>query len=407
MLAMRFLVRTFGAVFLFVQALWVALSLYHTAIALIGRARRGEPRAARIATPRFFIAICARNEEQVVGRIITDLKSQDYPRELYDLVVVAHNCTDATAKVAREAGARVLEVETERHGKAAAISAALEAMPGQFDLLGVFDADARIPDSLLTEVAAASPGEDCLQVETVPHLTGEWLGDGYGLGRRVRNAFWWRPREAIGLGTTISGSGWFARPHVMRELLPGLRTLTEDLEFTARLAATGRKVAYVSSTWVGVEEAQQLGPSVHQRARWARGHLLVVLHEWPAIVRQGLRGDLRALDIGLYLIAPTRMLTRLAVSVSFVLSVAGGPFALPIAPVTAALAGEWLLPLVISLRDGLVPATWRGALTALRLVMLNLLWFPIGLWALVTARSRAWKAVPRAEPEDSDAIRAH
>jgi cellulose synthase/poly-beta-1,6-N-acetylglucosamine synthase-like glycosyltransferase len=406
MRAMRVFVRIIGVAFMAVQALWLALSLYHTAIAVIGRARGRTPRARRIATPRFFIAICARNEEQVVARIVSDLKSQTYPADLYELLVVAHNCTDSTARVAREAGARVLELETERPGKAAAIRAALEWMPNQFDLLGVFDADARIPAGLLSEVAAASPGEDCLQVETVAHFTGEWLGEGYGLGRRVRNAFWWRPREAVGLGTTISGCGWFVRPNVARELLPALRTLTEDLEFTARLAASGRKVAYVSSTWVTVEEAQQLGSSVHQRARWARGHLLVVLHEWPAIVRRALHGDLRALDMALYLIAPTRMLTRAAVSISFVLSLVAAPFALPLAPVTAAFAGEWLLPLVISVRDGLVPPTRRGVLTAVRLSLLNLLWFPIGLWALVTPRSRTWKAVPRAEPEDSDVVPA-
>jgi cellulose synthase/poly-beta-1,6-N-acetylglucosamine synthase-like glycosyltransferase len=403
---MRGLFKVVGVLFLVAQAAWVVLSFYQTAIALVGRSRQGRPRVRPVATPRFFVAICARNEETVIGRIIEDLHAQTYPSDLFDIVVVAHNCTDATAAVARAAGVAVVELQTARPGKAMAVRAALRAAPAGCDLLGVFDSDARVPPTLLAEVAAASPGEDCLQVEAVPHRTSEWLGEGYGLGRRVRNAFWWRPREALGLGTTISGSGWFIRPALVAQVMPGLRTLTEDLEFTARLYASGYKVAYVSSTHVTVEEAHRLKPSVQQRARWARGHLLVVLYEWPAIVRRAFSGDVRALDMALYLAAPTRMLTRTAVSLSFVLSLFGAPFALPLAPITAALGGEWLLPLYVSLRDGLVPANAGGLKLALRHAVLNLLWFPIGIWALLTARSRAWSAMPRAKDEGADATAA-
>lgn len=403
---MRGLLKTLGLLFALVQAAWVALSLYQTAITLVGRARQGQPRSRPVATPRFFVAICARNEEHVLPRIIGDLQAQTYPSALFDIVVVAHNCSDRTADVARAAGAGVLELETSQSGKAMAVDAALRGAPAGCDFLGIFDADARVPPTLLAEVAAASAGEDCLQVETLPHRSSEWLGEGYGLGRRVRNAFWWRPREAIGLGTTISGCGWFVRPAIVAELMPGLRTLTEDLEFTARLYANGRKVAYVSSTYVTVEEAHHLRPSVQQRARWARGHLLIVLHEWPAVFRRALSGDLRALDIAFYLIAPTRMLTRVAVSLSFMLSILGAPFALPLTAVTAALAGEWILPLYVSLRDGLLPANVGGLKLAVRHTILNLLWFPIGFWALLTTRSRTWDAMPRTKDEDSNAIEA-
>jgi cellulose synthase/poly-beta-1,6-N-acetylglucosamine synthase-like glycosyltransferase len=397
----------FAAVlFALAQAAWVALSFYQTAIAVFGRRRQRQPRSRPVATPRFVVAICARNEERVIPHIIGDLQAQTYPPELYDIVVIAHNCTDRTADAALALGARVIEVQSQRTGKAIAVRTALRALPPGCDFLGIFDSDARVPPTLLAEVAAVSAGEDCLQVEAVPHHSSEWLGEGYGLGRRVRNAFWWRPREALGLGTTISGSGWFIRPAIVAEIMPRLRTLTEDLEFTARLYGSGRKVAYVSSTYVTVEEAHQLRPSVQQRARWARGHLLVVLHEWPAISRRAVTGDLRALDMALYLIAPTRMLTRAAVSLSFVLSVAGAPFALPLAPVTAALTGEWLLPLYVSLRDGLVPANLGGLKLALRHAVLNVLWFPIGIWAVFTARSRSWTAMPRAQNEDPDAIAA-
>ena len=64
-------------------------------------------------TPKnsFAIIVCAHNEEAVVGQLVENLKILDYPKELYDIFVVADNCTDKTAEIARNAGAIVHERE--------------------------------------------------------------------------------------------------------------------------------------------------------------------------------------------------------------------------------------------------------------------------------------------------------
>ena len=58
---------------------------------------------------RFMAIIPAHNEEAVVGNLIDSLKQQNYDKDLYDIYVIADNCTDNTAKIAREAGAIVYE----------------------------------------------------------------------------------------------------------------------------------------------------------------------------------------------------------------------------------------------------------------------------------------------------------
>jgi cellulose synthase/poly-beta-1,6-N-acetylglucosamine synthase-like glycosyltransferase len=403
---MRGFLRIAGTLFVAVQAFWVAFSLYQSSITVAGRAaRRRKPPAAGLP-PRFYVAICARNEQAVVANIVGDLLAQDYPRDRFVVTVIAHNCTDSTPLVAAAAGATVIELSTERPGKAAAVRAALGAAGAEYDFIAIFDADARIPNRLLAEVAAASPNEDCLQVETVPHESHDWLVEGYGLGRRVRNALWWRPREALGLGTTVTGSGWFIRPAVLRELIPQLRTITEDLELTARICSSGRKVAYVSSTYVIVEEPHDLEPSMRQRVRWARGHFGVVAREWRPMARRVRQGDFRSLDMALYLVAPTRMLSRLAVTASFALALFAAPFSLPLAPVALAVSGEWFVPAFVVFRDRLLPPTRHGMALAIEHAALDLLWFPIGLWALVTPGSRAWVETPRSTKDESDAIAA-
>ena len=56
---------------------------------------------------RFMAIIPAHNEESVIGNLIESLKKQDYPKELYDIYVIAENCTDKTAQIAKDLGAIV------------------------------------------------------------------------------------------------------------------------------------------------------------------------------------------------------------------------------------------------------------------------------------------------------------
>ncbi|MEP7215679.1 MAG: glycosyltransferase family 2 protein [Anaerolineaceae bacterium] len=401
---MRLILRTGRIVLVAAQLLWLAVSLYQTAVTLLGQRKR--PRTTKIATPRFAILICARNEESVIDGILTDLGAQTYPAELMEVLVVAHNCSDSTASLARRQGSAVLELKTESPGKSQAILAGLGHLQGVYDLVGVLDADSRVPQDFLETIASASPGESCLQAESLPRSDGDWLSAGYGFGRRSRNVFWWRPREELGLGTTISGSGFFARPALLQRILLGTRTLTEDLESTALLAAEGVRVRYVGGTYVEVGEPHELADSLRQRSRWARGHLGVVWHSWPRVARQALRGDMGALDTAIFLLVPTRVLTRTAVSGAFILSALRVPGALPLAPVSVALAGEWALPFVIAVRARLLPLSLSGAELAFRHGILSLLWFPVGLWALLTAAERRWDESSRTTAGKPDAIKA-
>jgi cellulose synthase/poly-beta-1,6-N-acetylglucosamine synthase-like glycosyltransferase len=386
------------------QAVCLGVSLYQTAITAAGHIKgRPAPRPLPEKLPRFGLVICARNEERVIGDLIGDFKAQDYPPELFDVIVVAHNCTDRTAGVAREAGARVIELNTDRAGKVQAVIAGFNAVPLDYQFAGIFDADARVKPDFLRVVAGAGQGEDCLQVESWP-ASANWLATGYAVGRKSRNLFWWRPREALGMGVTTNGSGFFIRPTLARQLLPEMRTVTEDLELTAHLYAAGHRIAYVSATQVRIEEPHQFAPSVRQRTRWARGHYGVLRYSWPGVARRAARGDLQAFDMALYMLMPTRVLTRTGVSFSFLLALVRVPFALPMGPLLAGMAGEWGIPVAIAVRERLFPMNIAGLKLAARHAYLGMLWFPIGVWALITAGRRSWSPMPRSRPEGRDAV---
>ena len=406
--AMRGLLRTLQVAVRAGQFAIVAVSLYQSAITIAGYRKYQQNKNARpeppAGLPRFGLVVCARNEEDVVTRIVTDLLAQDYPAELRDVLVVAHNCSDNTASVAARAGARVIARYTPATGKAHAIEAGRTALGPGYDLIGVFDADARIAPGLLAEIAAHSRGQDCLQAEVVPIADADWLAEGYGFGRKARNLFWWRPREALGLNTTITGSGWFIRPDVLAQYATGSWTMTEDLELSARLVADGHAIAYVSRAHIACGEPRELKASIHQRSRWVRGHIHVVMGRWLPLVRRAATGDLRALDLAVYLVVPTRLLTRMGVTTTAVLGLVWPAFGLPGPIVWAAMLGEWVAPAYIGWKERLVHLSSGSLSLAARHSILNLLWFPIGIWAMSTARLKAWHAMPRILEQEANHV---
>lgn len=399
---MRIAWRTFKVAAIAAQAFIVAVSLYQAFITTAGyvRRKRGYLPPADEVRPRFGLIVCARNEEAVIGRIVRDLLAQEYPPELVEVLVVAHNCDDDTAGEAARAGASVVVLADRATGKSYPIKAGLEVLGERCDLIGVFDADARVEPGLLRAIAERSPGEVCLQAEAVPIEDPEWLAAGYGFGRKARNLFWWRPRESLGLGTTITGCGWFIRPDVFWDVFPRARTLTEDLELTASLYAAGHKVAYVSTARVAIGEPREFKSSVRQRTRWVRGHLGVVRLCWPRLATRAIRGDRRALDMALYMVVPTRLLTRTGVTTALLLTLLRVPFALPWFVAVPAVFGEWAVPAFIAWRERLVGVNRTGLELAVRHGVLSLMWFPIGLWALVTARVNVWESMPRPFQKD-------
>ena len=94
---------------------------------------------------RFMAIIPAHNEAAVVANLVESLKKQNYPRELYDIYVIADNCTDNTAEVARNAGAIVYErFDEEKKTKGFALQWFLAQKikeDAPYDALCIFDAD--------------------------------------------------------------------------------------------------------------------------------------------------------------------------------------------------------------------------------------------------------------------------
>ena len=251
--------------------------------------------------PHITVLAPARNEEPVAERLVAQFRDQDYDN--WRLIVIANNCTDGTARVAREAAAgdariTVLEATFQDGVKADALNFALDYVVG--DVVLELDSDNQVPPDLLSSIAAAFSDPAVMAVQTqirAYNARDGLLAAFQDLEFLIYSEIWNRGRAALGLGSSIGGTGFAARTQILKELGGWTRDLVEDFEMHTRLVAHGIHVTYLPWAHVFDEKPVTWDALVTQRKRWIRGHLEITAR------RAGAREKLGWID-QFYLFSP-------------------------------------------------------------------------------------------------------
>ena len=184
--------------------------------------------------------VCAHNEEQVIGQLVENLHLLNYSDHLYDIFVVADNCKDNTAQIARQAGAIVYErFNDNEKGKGFAMDwmfQRLFEMERQYDAVCVFDADNLVhPDFLREMNSRLCKGERLIQGyldSKNPNDT--WISGVFSISFWVVNHVWHLAKYNIGLSSCLGGTGMCISTDILRRHGWGATCLTEDMEFTMK-----------------------------------------------------------------------------------------------------------------------------------------------------------------------------
>ncbi len=272
----------------------------------------------------FAVLISARNEEKVIGELLSSIRRQDYPRELVRTFVVADNCTDSTAQAALQGGATVYErFDTERVGKGYALDHLLDCIsrdfPKGFDAYIVFDADNVVEKNYITEMNRTfSDGHEVITgYRNSKNFGSNWISAGYALWFLRESSFLNRSRMLLNTSCTVSGTGYMFSRHILEQIggWP-FHLLTEDVEFTAWLITHGYKVAYCEGAVLYDEQPVDFAQSWRQRMRWSRGFLQVIGKYGLKLLRNIFsRNGFSAYDVSMT-IMPAYVLTIVAAAVN-------------------------------------------------------------------------------------------
>ena len=237
--------------------------LYQVFYTLYGLAfcRRDRRKAAR-QTPakpsrRYAALICARNEESVIGELISSLRAQDYPAELLDIYVLADNSTDATARVARQAGAIAFErFNPYQVGKGYALNELFSQIRSRrplsdYDAFLVFDADNIVDSHFVSAMDRTfAQGYDVLtSYRNSKNFASSWVSAGYSIWFLREARFLNYPRMKLHTNCAISGTGFLVSSKIIEENggWP-YHLLTEDIQFSTVCATKGWRMRK-STVW--------------------------------------------------------------------------------------------------------------------------------------------------------------
>ena len=229
---------------------------------------------------RFMAIIPAHNEEAVIGNLIESLKNQNYNKELYDIYVIADNCTDNTARVARELGAIVYErFDETKKTKGYALDWFLQQKINEdapYDALCVFDADNIVDKNFIKAMnKKLCQGEDVVQgYRDIKNPTDNWITSGYALFYWTNHRFYHLARYNLGLSPMLNGTGFMVNFNIIKEN-NGWKTLTltEDIEFSLQRILKGKRLGWATDAIVYDEQPTGFKQSWSQRSRWTAGHM--------------------------------------------------------------------------------------------------------------------------------------
>ena len=252
------------------------------------RAAEADP----LARPRLAVLVPAHNEEAGLAAALASIRPQLAPGDR--LVVVADNCSDDTAGVARACGAECVErFDEEKRGKGHALAAGLDALRGDKPaVVVVIDADCRVEPRALGRLAAAAASADapvqCVYLlEPDPGASPTSRLSNFAF--LVKNLVRQRGMMVLGQPALLQGTG-MAFPWMVidgTDLATG--HITEDLVIGLDMLERGHSPRFCDSARVYSAQASP-DAEVAQRTRWEHGYLSTMIARGPRLLLRGLGG---------------------------------------------------------------------------------------------------------------------
>ncbi|MBE7052413.1 MAG: glycosyltransferase [Ruminococcaceae bacterium] len=239
---------------------------------------------------KYAIMIAARNEAAVIGGLIKSINAQDYPKELITVFVVADNCTDNTAQIARDLGAVCYERNDPDHRtKGYALEFLVDNIKHDygieaFEAYFIFDADNLLKKDYISRMNEAfDSGEKIVtSYRNTKNFADNWIAASYGLHwiRTIRHEH--RGRSSLGLACRIQGTGFMFASEIIKDGWHYV-SFTEDRAFAADAVVAGYRISYCNSAEFYDEQPTSLRIALRQRIRWSKGHLQAFAESGPKL----------------------------------------------------------------------------------------------------------------------------
>jgi cellulose synthase/poly-beta-1,6-N-acetylglucosamine synthase-like glycosyltransferase len=243
----------------------------------------------------FAVIVPAHNEQIVIEKALRSLRALDYPRELYEIILVADNCSDSTAEIGRTMSATLYEREDmSLRGKGHALRWCFDLLLASgkgYDACVVVDADTEVSRNMLTVMNRyLEEGAHVVQVaDVVKPQPGVWNSEIIRLAFTLYNVVRPMGKKVIGCSAGLRGNGMCFSTETLRQVPWQAYSLTEDLEYGLMLPLHGVDVVFAPEATVVTTMPTEQRHSQTQRARWEMGRIPVIKKYGPLLLKAAVR----------------------------------------------------------------------------------------------------------------------
>lgn len=275
---------------------------------------------------RFVVLFPAYKEDRVIASSVRGFLQQDYPQELFDIIVISDQMQDATNEDLRSLPIRLLIADYRDSSKAKALTMAMESVSGEhYDIVAIMDADNLTSPDFLAEINRAfDNGARSVQA----HRTGKNMNTDIsvldGISEEINNGIFRSGHNALGLSAALSGSGMAFEAEWFRKNVRLLETAGEDKELEVLLLRQRIHTTYLPQIPVYDEKTQKEEAIGNQRKRWIAAQFGILRHSLSDLREAVSKGNMDYCDKILQWMLPPRLIQLAGVfGLTFIFTVIG------------------------------------------------------------------------------------
>lgn len=224
---------------------------------------------------KFLVIIPAYKEDIVIVDVAKDTLNQDYPKDLYDVYVIADQLKKETIEKIKSFSINVLEVSFDISTKAKSINAGLEAAGESYDAVVILDADNLMEYNFLSRAnELMNGGAYAIQGHRVAKNMDTSFSILDAISEEINNSIFRKGHVAVGLSAALIGSGMALEYKIYRKIMAQADTFAEDKELEFKLILNKHPIEYLDDVHIYDEKVSKPEVFVNQRSRWLAFQLI-------------------------------------------------------------------------------------------------------------------------------------
>lgn len=219
---------------------------------------------------KFLVLFPAYKEDFVIINSIEKFIKQDYPRELFDVVVVSDHMTEETDNRIIELGGEIIKANYKNSSKAKALNFAIESKKQfDYDIIVILDADNIVETNFLHEINNSYyAGSKAIQAHRVAKNRDTEMALLDAVSEEINNSIFRRGHVRIGMSSALIGSGMAFDYDWFKKNVEYLNTAGEDKELEVLLLKQGIYIDFLNWVYVYDEKTRKESTFAKQRRRW-------------------------------------------------------------------------------------------------------------------------------------------